>query len=167
VVVTDPDRPTLPPGLDAVSQLDPHDWTQPHLGNLFAIRRLLLELLDDDEAAMQAHVSGGVPWEEAAGRTAGRIKALATAFLGGDPAFITLPGWNAPGGIDLHLRRHFDLKDGPPERAVADVLAKVVVTGRHLMGMPDADPEQVAATLQHSVELVARTLVGLPPEDPA
>jgi hypothetical protein len=122
---------------------------------------MLIELLDRDEEAVKAHFLGGLPWEEANARTIARVEALAAAFVGRDPAFTTLPGWNAPGGIDAHLRRHFDLKDGPPERAVADVLAKLVATGRGMMDKTEAD--QVAETLRGAVEMIARVLVGLPP----
>jgi hypothetical protein len=78
-------KPALPAGLVAVAAVEPGNMDQKHLGNLAAVAAQLMHLLHADREHLIAW-SAGMPWEEANGRTLARIKALAAALLGQDPA---------------------------------------------------------------------------------
>ena len=157
------DQPAaLPPSLAALAKVRAGDMEQPHVGNFAAVLKMMMGLLDGDYAACMAHAVGAIPWEEANGRTVAHIERLAAAFLGRDPAVAHVPGWNAPGGIDAHLRACLpDLAEGPPEKVVSDVLARLVLIYRNLM---DAEEAVVIETTAKAAVLdAARMLTGLRP----
>ena len=154
----------LPAGLGAIAAIEPGNFEQLHLGNLAAVAGLLMQLLDRDHENCVA-AAAGMPWEKAHVKTEARIKALAAALLGQDPAFQHVPGWNEAGSIEAHLRTHLPGLEGSAEKVVADDLARLVRLGRKLMEEPSADV--VAEVLQRAVMKLARLLVDLRPQDAA
>jgi hypothetical protein len=52
---------------------------------------------------------------------------LADIFLGKNPFFNSVPGWNEPGKIDVFLVREFNLGDTDPILRVATVLAELLL----------------------------------------
>jgi hypothetical protein len=156
--------PPLPAALGAVAAIQPGNMSQMHLGNLAAVAGQLMQLLDrDHENCVAAAV--GMPWEQANAKTEARIKALAAALLGQDPAFQHVPGWNEAGRIDAHLRTHLPSLDGSAEQIVTDALSRLVWLARKMMEEPEADV--IAEVLHGAVMKLARLLVGLRPEDAA
>ncbi len=76
-----------------------------------------------------------------------------------------VPGWNALGVIDAHLRACMpDLPEGPPEAVLANALARLVHVGRSLMDAEGATEDQVAEELKGAVLAMARMLTGLRPQ---
>jgi hypothetical protein len=156
--------PPLPAGIGAIAAIEPGNFGQMNLANLAAVAGQLMQLVDrDHENCVAAAV--GMPWEQANGKTEARIKVLAAALLGQDPAFQCVPGWNEAGGIDAHLRTHLPGLDGSAEKVVRDALARLVALNRHLMGEPSGDV--IAEALKGGVMGLARLLVGLRPQDAA
>src|SRR6478735_3433939 len=117
-----PKLPPLPAALGAIAAIQPGDMAQMHLGNLAAVAGQLMQLLDRDHEHCVA-AAAGMPWEEANAKSMARIKALAAALLGHDPAFQHISGWNEAGAIDAHLRTHLPSLDGSAEQVVADALS--------------------------------------------
>jgi hypothetical protein len=154
----------LPAALGAVATIQPGNFDQPHLGNLAAVAGQLMRLLDRDHEHCVAFAAG-LPWEKAHAKTEARIKALAAALLGQDPAFQHVPGWNEAGAIDAHLRTHLPSLDGSAEQVVTDALSRLVLLGRKMMEEPEADV--IAEVLHGAVMKLARLLVGLRPQDSA
>jgi hypothetical protein len=153
--------PSIPAGFLA-SWRGERGGVRPDLGDLGVIRTLLLELVSSDYAvSVQEEIAGG-PQRRADAVTGARIERLANAFLGGDPAFEHVSGWNAPGGIDVHLRREFGLMAGPPAKAVSDVLWAMIANARAAADVQATDPEAAASALRAGVERTARILAKLP-----
>src|SRR5207253_2478002 len=69
-------------------------------------------------------------------------KALARIFLGEDPDFVPMTGFNAPGGIDEFMRENASVTDETAELAVANTLLGALVRLLQILSTHDGeDPE--------------------------
>jgi hypothetical protein len=91
------------------------------------------------------------------------VSRVGQIFLGVNSDYVSIPGWNAPGAIDIFLFNKFPFDDSTPEARVACALCEFLEEATDLVPLNQMgeSPIQLSAKLQGLIRYYAGLFVGM------
>ena len=89
---------------------------------------------------------------------------LASIFLGQDPQYAPMPGWNEPGKIDVWIAQELNVQDDTPQLVVACAFVEFLTEMYELYNYacePDTKPEQWEPQIDAITEHWRNVLLGV------
>lgn len=136
----------------------------PYLGDAEVVRDLVGNLGSDALLRLVDVSNGTITGDQAAEKDAEEARKLAQVFLGQDPDYNGLQGWNEPGKIDAFVASEANIAEEEPEARIATLLLLMIqdLYGAARM-MDEGEPEADAkAAIDGSIEGTTALLMGIP-----
>ncbi len=139
----------------------------PYLGDTSAIHDLIGKLASEALVRLVQISLGTMTVEEAGEHDLRGAQALARIFLGQEPGFNLVPGWNQPGAIDAFVAQESEIAETEPVARLATLFLLMIqdMYGAARLtdeGYPDDD---VQTAIDGSLETVTAVLIGVSFDD--